>query len=344
MAAPSYVRRIARLLDVFDQLQAHPDGVVLEVLAGECGIDPDELREDLLAYYAADPGIWLGLTRQRVLEWTGADSDPAGDDAGGDPGGDEADPTTALMVRLVEEPQDLGVEYLDAGELALIHAAASAALDLQAPDEDPDLEAAVGVIAETLMGDAASLAGSTWRPPCLQLLQRAAAQRQKVRIRYSRQWEAGVMEGVIEPWRLVQTTVRGWEVDAGPVAANGRLRTYLVSNVREVEVLDEEFALPANAEELLAAQRVTSRVRMRLPHRARWALDEYAESSTVVADTADGFTVDVDLLEPVGWRVGLITLAAGPDTRVLSPAGLISEGPALAERLLAHHSSGAQQW
>jgi predicted DNA-binding transcriptional regulator YafY len=336
MAAPSYVRRIARLLDVFDQLQAHPDGVALEVLANECGIDPDELREDLLAYYAADPGIWLGLTRRCVLEWTGADSDPGGVD--------EAEPTTALMVRLVEEPQDLGVEYLDAGELALIHAAASAALDLQAPDEDPALEAAVGVIAETLMGDAISLAESTWRPPCLEQLQRATAQHRKVRIRYSRQWEAGVVAGTIEPWRLVQTTVRGWEVDAGPVASNGRLRTYLVSNVREVAVMDEEFTSPANAEELLAAQRATTSVRMHLPHRARWALDEYAESSTVVADTADGFTVDVDLLEPVGWRVGLITLAAGPDTRVLSPAGLISEGPALAERLLAHHSSGGQQW
>lgn len=339
MAAPSYVRRIARLLDVFDQLQSHPDGVALELLADECGIDTDELREDLLAYYAADPGIWLGLTRRRVLEWTGAtDSAATEHEVGEEDDGDETDPTSALMVRLVEEPQDLGVEYLDAGELALIHAAASAALDLRADDPDPDLESAIGVIAETLLGDAGTVAESVWRPAGLDLLQRASRQRRKVRIRYSRQWNTGVVDRVIEPWRLVQTTVRGWEVDAGPVAENGRLRTYLVSNVREVEELDEEFTLPEGAEDLLATQRATTTVRLHLPHRARWSLDEYAEASTVVADTADGFTVDVELLAPVAWRVGLIALAAGPETRVLDPAGMVSEGPELARRLLEHHA------
>jgi predicted DNA-binding transcriptional regulator YafY len=341
MAVPSYVRRIARLLDVFDQLQAHPDGVSLAVLADECGINADELREDLLAYYTADPGIWLGLSRRRVLEWTGTGTDTELDESDD---ADEADPTTALMVRLVEEPQDLGVEYLDAGELALLHAAASAALDIQPTGGDPALEAAISVIAETLMGDGDPVTESAWRPPCLDYLQQASAQRRKASILYSRQWETGVIERIIEPWRLVQTTVRGWEVDAGPVASNGRLRTYLVSNVREARILDEVFTLPGNVEELLAAQRATTTVRMHLPHRARWALDEYAESSLVIADAADGFTVDVELLEPVGWRVGLITLAAGPDTRIIRPAGLISEGPALAERLLAHHASGVPEW
>lgn len=346
MAAPSYVRRIARLLDVFDQLQAHPNGVRLALLAEECGIGVEELREDLLAYYAADPGMWLGLTRRHVLEWTGADDSP--DE------GEEADPTSALTVRLVEEPQDLGVEYLDAGELALIHTAANALLEVLPPDADPHLESAVDVIAETLLGDpgereagrreAASLAGNSWRPASLDLLQQASTQRRKVRIRYSRQWETGVVEGTIEPWRLVQTSVRGWEVDAGPVAANGRLRTYLLGNVRDLEVLDETFTLPEDAEDLLADQRTTTSVRLHLPHRARWALDEYAESSTVVADTEDGFTVDLELLEPVGWRVGLITLAAGPETRVLSPAGLVSQGPSLAQRLLAHHEEEAASW
>ncbi|GAB3862657.1 hypothetical protein GCM10028801_28580 [Nocardioides maradonensis] len=86
------------------------------------------------------------------------------------------------------------------------------------------------------------------------------------------------------------------------------------------------------------------RQRESAPHRSRWALDEYAERSTVVADTADGFTAEVDLLEPVGWPVGLITLAAWPAAGVLSPSGLVSEAPTRAERPWDRRRSGARQW
>ena len=328
MAVPSYVRRIARLLDVFEQLQAHPDGVALEQLARECGIKVAELREDLLAYYTADPAIWLGLSRRHVLEWSSPDLGP-----------DDVDPREAVMVRLVDEPQDLGVDYLDAGELALVYTAAVAALDLAGPEHDEALAEAIDVIAETMFGPAEAVAPSSWRPPYLSDLQRASHERRKVRVVYSRQWETGVFERVVEPWRLVQTTVRGWEIDAGPVGRNDRLRTYLLSNVRSVEVLDETFTLPADADRLLAEQRATTTVRMQLPHAARWSLDEYAEASTVVADADESFTADLELLEPVGWRVGLLMLAGGEETRVLEPTGLVSEGPALARRLLRHHTS-----
>lgn len=328
LAVPSYVRRIVRLLDVFEQLEAHPDGVELTRLAEECGIDAGELREDLLAYYTADPAIWLGLSRRHVLEWSSPDVDP-----------DEVDPGEAVMVRLAEQPHDLGVDLLDAGELALVYTAAVAALDLAGSEGDRALEEAVDVIAETMYGPAEAAASPGWRPPYLPELQRAATERRKVRIGYSRQWETGVFEGVVEPWRLVQTTVRGWELDAGPVRENGRLRTYLLSNLRSVEILDETFTLPADADRLLAEQRSTTIVRIQLPHRARWSLDEYAESSTVIEDADDSFVADLELLEPVGWRVGLLVLAGGDETRVLEPAGLVSEGPALAQRLLKHHSA-----
>lgn len=332
-ASPKYVARIVRLLDVFEQLKAHPHGVPLLRLAEECHIPADELREDLLAYYTADPGGWLlGLTRRHVLEWSSSDTDP-----------DDIDPRDAAVVRLIDEPSDLGVEYLSADELALVYTAAVAALDLAGREGDEALEEAIDIIAQTMFGDAEPASPSSWRPPYLHDLQDAACDRRKVRITYSRQWETGVFERVIEPWRLVQTTVRGWEIDAGPVRANGRLRTYLMSNVRELEVLDDTFELPADAERLLAEQRRTTAVQLALPHRARWALDEYAESSTVVSDRADYFTAEVELLEPVGWRVGLLTLAGGDETRVLEPATMVSEGPALARRLLEHHTRVREQ-
>lgn len=326
MAVPSYVRRIVRLLDVFEQLQAHPDGVELKRLAAECAIDPAELREDLLAYYTADPAIWLGLSRRHVLEWSSPDAEP-----------DEVDPSEAVMVRLVDEPNDLGVDLLDAGELALVYSAAVAALDLAGPGGDPALAEAVDVIAETMAGSVGAETTTGWTPPFLADLQRAATERRKVRIGYSRQWETGVFEGVVEPWRLVQTTVRGWELDAGPIRDNGKLRTYLLSNLRSVELCDERFTLPPEADRLLAEQRATTTVRMQLPHRARWSLDEYAEASTVVEDADDWFVADLELLEPIGWRVGLLVLAGGEETRVLDPSGMVSEGPALARRLLEHH-------
>jgi hypothetical protein len=38
--------------------------------------------------------------------------------------------------------------------------------------------------------------------------------------------------------------------------------------------------------------------------------------------------------------VGLLTLAAGVDARVLSPASLIAAGPEIAAELLEHHRAG----
>lgn len=335
MAVPRYVRRIVRLLDVFDQLEAHPDGVALDQLARECRVEPAELREDLLAYYTADPAVWLlGLSRRHVLEW----SSPGAEEP------DAVDPRDAVMVRLADQPQDLGVDHLAADELALVYTAAITALDLAGPEGDPALEEAIDVIAETMFGaaeGATPLGRSSRRPPHLAALQCACTDRHKVRIVYARQWATGVVERIIEPWRLVQTAVRGWEVDAGPVGTNGELRSYLLSNVRSAEILDETFTLPRDAERLLARQRETTTVRMVLPHRARWALDEYAEASTVIADATDTFTADIELLEPVGWRVGLLMLAGGDETRVLQPAGLVTAGPTLARRLLEHHTAGS---
>jgi predicted DNA-binding transcriptional regulator YafY len=328
MTVPVYVRRIAGLLDVFDRLEDYPEGVSLDVLAGDCGLNPEQLREDLLAYYAADPGWWLGLERRHVLEWTSPETS-----------GEDVDPHQAVAVRLVGDPSDLGVDYLDAGELALVYTAATAALEMAGPAGDPDLASALDVIVDTMYGDVAPSPQSGWRSPYLDDLKRAASEHRLVRLVYSRQWGNGIFERVIEPWRLVQTTVRGWEIDAGPVATNGKLRSYLLSNVRGIEVLDETFSLPNDAQDRLAEQRQTFLVTLELPHRSRWALDEYAEEVTILEDADESVVVQAALLEPVGWRVGLLMLAGGVDTRVIEPAGLISEGPALAARLLAHHAA-----
>jgi predicted DNA-binding transcriptional regulator YafY len=330
---PKYVTRIARLPEVFARLAASPDGLALQDLADAFDTSVAELRQDLLAFYTADiGGEWL-LSRPEVLEFLGPD-------------GDTEDPGTADVVRLVaESPIDLGVEYVDAGELGRVHAAAQALLEIE-PD-NVELAEALDVLAETMFGQAAGEAttdGAGTESPAaapnglLPRLRRAQGEGRVVRIVYSRAWEPGVTEREIEPWRLVQTR-RGWEVDAGPVDDQGRIRTYLISNIRSVEVLDRAFVVPDDVDDLLARQRATTRVRVLLPQESRWVADFYAEQVSFVEDDERDVVVDLELLPPVEDRIGRLLLTAGPTATVLDPPALDSAGVVLAEELLLHHTS-----
>lgn len=328
-ATPRYVSRIARLPQVFARLAQAPDGMPLAELAAEFEVPVQEMREDLLAFYTADLSTFLlGLARPEVVEFLGAD-------------GDIEDPNAAEVVRIVaEQPADLGVEYVDAGELGLVYAAALALLDTQPDDEE--LGGAIDALAETMFGETRS--GGTdagagvpeWNH-LLPTLQAAQRDRRTLRIVYSRAWEQGVTEREIEPYRLVQTR-RGWEVDAGPPDRQGGLRTYLLSNIRSATDAGGTFTPPPGLEEMLAAQRETTTVRIVLPQSARWVADFYAESVTNVSDDETDVEVDVELLPPLERRVGMILLAAGPEAFVVSPRELESAGVVLAEELLLHHA------
>ena len=321
---PNYVARIARLPRVFERLAAHPDGLPLADLAADLDVPVAELRDDLLAFYTADVSSdWLlGLTRPDVLEFLGAD-------------GDDVDPNEAEVVRFVEETGELGVEYVDAAELALVHTAALALLDME-PD-NADLASAIEALTETMLGVPGDLPQAPDWNRSLPLLQEARESRRAARIVYSRAWSPGVSEREIEPYSLVQTR-RGWEVDAGPPDAHGRLRTYLLSNIREVRLLDRTFDVPADLPALLDAQRTTTTVRVLLPQDARWAADFYAERVRFVSDDEQEVVVDVDLLPPLERRVGMLLLAAGPTAFVVEPAELQDAGVVLAEELLVHHA------
>jgi len=328
MSTPKYVERFARLPKVFERLQRHPDGLPLEELAADFDIPVAALREELLAFYTADiGGRWL-LTRPEVLEFLGPD-------------GDAEDPGTAGIVRIVAEvPADIGVEYVDAGELGLAYTAALALLETE-PDNE-ELGQAIDVLTETMFGPSAAAGEATpavrsWNR-LLPVFREALAAGRAVRIVYSRAWHPGVTEREVEPYQLVQTR-RGWEVDAGPVDDEGRLRTFLLSNIRSAEVLDRVFTAPDDVAERLAEQRATTRVRVLLPQSARWAADFYAEQVTLVEDDEEDVVVDLDLLPPVERRVGRLLLAAGPLAAVIDPPELDSAGVVLAEELMVHHSS-----
>lgn len=323
---PKYVERFARLPEIFTILAAHPDGLPLATLAERVGAPAAELRADLLAFFSADLNGFLGLNRPNSLDFIGPD------------GSNDVDPGEAEVVRLIEErnKDEIGVEYVDARELGLIYNAAKALSEVEANNED--LQGAIAVLTETMFGEAlAADLPARWNRP-LQPLQDAARDRRRVRIDYSRAWSEGVIERVVDPYRLVKTR-RGWEIDAGPPDADGKIRTYLLSNLRDYEVLGETYEPPADLDRRLEEQRATQTVRIQIPHGARWAADMYAEQVHLVDDAEELVTIDLDLLPPVEGRLGLLLLADGPDSRVLDPSALVAEGPRMAAELLAHHRS-----
>jgi predicted DNA-binding transcriptional regulator YafY len=327
-ATPKYAARFGRLPAVLEMLLAHPDGVPLGTLADEVRIPAEELREDLLAFYTADPlenDRMLGLWRPPVLEFLGPDGDG------------DIDPLEAEVVRAVNDrpTEELGVEYVDASELALVHTAAVALHDVE-PDED--LAAAIDVLTETMVGTPGGQPElPAWNQP-LRPLQEAQRHRRAVKIVYSRTWQHGVSTRVIHPYRLVQTR-RGWEVDAGPPDSAGRLRTFLLSGIRDVESLEQTFEPPTGLAAMLDAQRATTPVRMVLPHGSRWAADMYAETVTVLSADEDDAEVELALLPPLADRVGMLLLAAGSGAFVTDPPELADAGAVLAEELLMHHGT-----
>lgn len=332
---PRYVARVARLPLVLERLVAHPDGLPLATLAAEFGVPADELRVDLMAFYTADVDseLLLGLTRPAVLEFLGPD-------------GDTADPNEAEVVRIIDPSptSELGVEYVDASALGLVYTAARALLDIE-PDNE-DLAEAIAVLTETMgvpledqppASDGPVREIPQWNRPLVPL-QQAQAARRRVRISYSRAWRPGAGERVIEPYRLVQTR-RGWEVDAGPIDEQGQMRTYLLSNIRGVEVLDSTFEVPDELPRRLAAQRRRTPVDVVMPHSGRWAADMYAEDVEVLQADEESVKVRLGLLPPLEQRVGMLLLAVGPDAFVTEPRELENAGAMLAEELLAHHSA-----
>lgn len=326
MAGPKFLQRLARLPEVVNVLRAYPEGLPLAELAAQFGVGVETMREDLVTYLDLESWGWsFDIFRRPALEFVQPQPDHATDGSGG------------TVVRIVPDATPgLGVEHLSAGDLATLYTAGAALLDVD-PD-DSDLAAALDVIAETMYGESAVTPYVGGWNRHLRDLQDAQERRRKVRIVYSRAWHPGVTERVIEPLRLVQTR-RGWEVDSGPVGPEGNLRTFLLSNIRSVETLEESFQAPSGLGSLLTKQRATTTVRMELAQDARWAASQHAETVAVLSEDEETFIADLELLAPVGQRAGLILLASGPSTRVISPGSVLPDALALVEELLEHHEA-----
>jgi predicted DNA-binding transcriptional regulator YafY len=317
-----FAERIASLSNVLTILELHPAGLPLAQLASELDTTTESLRQTLLAYYVADVAEQADF-RLPVIEFVGSD-------------GDE-DPALAEVVRVVspDPERELGVEHLTAEQLGALHAAGSDLLALE-PDNDV-LRLALAAFDASLWPVEAS-EGTGWGADIAAALNGAAQEHRRVLIVYARAWRPGTSERVVDPYRVLRTR-RGWEVDAGPVDDVGRIRTYLVSGIREFSVLDETFERPVNVDELIATQRAAVDVELVVPQTGRWAVERFAESVTLLEDDEESVKVRAAFLPPVEHRVGLIVISCGPAAFVTAPRDVLDAGSTVADQLLDHHTA-----
>jgi hypothetical protein len=331
MTTPKYVTRLARVARAIPILAMHPTGMRLTDLARQLRTTEEELRQEIRRYYVADPPMDLvGGYREPLIEFAAGPLNEIGEGAD-----DYPDPASAAYVRLrdLRSGLDVGVKFMSLGELAVVSRIGHTVLADE--PENTVLEAALDKLGTSVL-DGFDRGGPRWLGDQAHRLRRAVRESHRVRIVYARTWLPGVVERVIEPYQVVHTR-RGWEVDAAAAGRDGRARTYLVSGIRELDVVDETFEPPANVSELIDANRQLRDVDVVVPQNARWAVELYAESAKLIAEDDTSVKLRAQLLPPVEQRLGLLLLAAGADAFVVEPSDLIDAGRTVARTLLEHH-------
>ena len=348
-----YGDRVAGLPRMLQVLYYHPRGMRFADLAAEVGQPEADVRETLRVYYLTDLAYYLPdlVARPEVLEFFGRDEfrgpeldDPGEHDAEEDPGEHHGDPLTAPMVRLVanDPGTELGIAYTSASELARLYRLAYDASLLD--PENEVLASAVHKLHAGLLPSLRIVRPEPWDR--LSDVQAAIENRRRLRLVYALQREPVIEDIVVDPYWLIRTH-RGWELDAGidhDVSGTGLdvdgIRTFIVSNVRELDVLDETFVPPADLAQVIKDFRVETAVVLDVPHDARWAVDKYAERVELIEDRVDAARLRVHLLQPVRLRVGLMLVVGGPSARVLEPSELADAGRKPAQRMLKRYEGG----
>ncbi len=317
----AYAARFANVPRAIDVLRHHPEGLSVDQLAAEIAVHPARLREELTTFYVADVVDSSVGIRLASIEFVGSD-------------GDVSDAVGAVRVRLAGTGplSELGVELLDVSQLARLYRGAWELSTLE-PDN--------AVLARTVQRLGATLVPTADDRPdpgavVAGRLRLAIQQRRRVELVYSRTWQPGVTTRVIEPYRLVSSR-RGYEVDAAALDRQGELRTFLVSGIRQVRVLDDTFVRPSDVDRRIADNRRTTEVTFVVPVDRAWVIERLSETVEVGRGDADDVEVVAHVVAPVAERVGLMVAIAGPGTFVASPRHLVDAGEQAARRLLTHH-------
>ena len=319
-----YGDRVALLPQLLQTLWYHPQGMRFSDLAHEVGRSEAEVRETLRVYHLTDMAHYLpGLVaRPEVLEFLAEDPE------------DDGDASTATMVRLgVPDPgAELGVSRIRLADLARLYQLATDAVALHPDDEV--LASAVRKLHDGVLPGFRLLGSEPWTQ--LDELREAIEQRRRIKIRYARAWTPAIEEAVVEPYGVIRTR-RGWELDASPGDERSPLRTYLLSNVRSLDIQEETFVMPSDATQMIRKHRTGLVVTMDMPPVARWAVDRYAEWVELIDDGPDLARLQVTVLQPYRLRVGLMLVAGGATARVVEPAEFRGAGAEVARAMVQRY-------
>jgi proteasome accessory factor C len=306
-------------------LEGHPDGLHLAELAAVIGVSSDVLADEIHGYFGG--GVAAGRPLRGYAEPVIEFVAPPGDGHGTD--------QPAAYVRL----RDLRSEPEAAGPLLSLDAvttlARSASRQLASEPGNAALRSALSQLENSVLSGG-RVTGPSWLTRWVRPLRKALAERKLTHLTYVGGWRPGLSEQVIEPYQLVRTRL-GWELDAAVCGQDGKLRTFLVSGIRSVTVLDESFSRPSDSWDRLARHRQPRTVELVVPHGRRDVVDLHAESAELIEEDDEVVQLRIELLPPVTLRLGLLLVSVGAEAFVVSPPTLGDAGRVLARHLLAHH-------
>ena len=302
---------LVRLSTVLNLLHAHPAGLRMDYLAEQVGVPEALLRR---RSSTSTPRTPWECARTR--------SSSCPPKAGGRPGirGDGAG-------RDRQAGRRVGVELQTPQKWLEVYQTAARMSEMR-PD-DTDLAEAVQVIAQRI------LTGVPQRPDSEigRVLSEAISKRIAVEIEYSRTWKPGLVDRKVHPLRLVETA-RGWELDA--LLPDDEVRTFIIDRISDVALTQDSFEVPRGTTARLVEHRRPTTVDLVVPLGYQWAVDRYAESSTVVEQDEGDVSISAQFLPPVAERVGLVLITA-PNAFVIRPDELKEAGRQMADVLLDHH-------